>query len=503
MASTDANIPTARSQVPLDDVTAQNAARIIQRAYRGYRTRRELCGLGLDASTRWVEAVKDAEWHLLHRPTAPSSETNNTPKSQAKLNWKRAVSVAKQAGGDDNTGLGPTPTSPADDSPRSSCQSQPASPTATRPHDLPPGTSAKTMDLQYFLEMVDLKHRHGSNLRKYHTYWMNSPSKQNFFYWLDHGEGKELELPKCSRERLNREQVRYLTREERMNYLVRVDVAGRFRWAKNEELVCTDSTRFKDSLRGVVPVEEDAPPFKGNFTNASYSSSSLSSSAEGAGLVDSDSDSAESSLSSSSDEIEKLEKDDYQSAKFVKRLVHATPGGVLKQLRGKSVKRGDMWIFVADTSWRVYIGIKESGAFQHSSFLRGARIAAAGLIKIKEGQLRSLAPLSGHYRPPAANFRAFVHALQDQGVDMSHVSISKSYAVLAGIEGYGKAKRTVRALHEKVDNSKHKIQHSLHAAGTDHDSAHGKASTHGRSEKVLPFRTKSPEVHATKDDQAS
>jgi len=64
---------------------------------------------------------------------------------------------------------------------------------------------------------------------------------------------------------------------------------------------------------------------------------------------------------------------------------------------------------------------------------------------------------SGHYRPPAANFRAFHHALQQQGVDMSHVSMSKSYVMLAGIEGYTKTKRKVRTMHEKVDNSKQKL----------------------------------------------
>lgn len=53
----------------------------------------------------------------------------------------------------------------------------------------------------------------------------------------------------------------------------------------------------------------------------------------------------------------------------------------------------DFSIQVADTSFRIYIGIKEPGAFQHSSFLRGGRIAAAGMLKIKNGQLRSLAPL--------------------------------------------------------------------------------------------------------------
>lgn len=33
----------------------EKAAGTIQRTYRGYRTRRQLDGFGLDASTRWVE----------------------------------------------------------------------------------------------------------------------------------------------------------------------------------------------------------------------------------------------------------------------------------------------------------------------------------------------------------------------------------------------------------------------------------------------------------------
>ena len=50
---------------------------------------------------------------------------------------------------------------------------------------------------------------------------------------------------------------------------------------------------------------------------------------------------------------------------------------------------------------------------------------------------------------------------------MSHVSISKSYAVLAGIEGYTRAKRKVRALQEKVDGAKHKL-HQRHEGDESH-----------------------------------
>jgi hypothetical protein len=107
----------------------------------------------------------------------------------------------------------------------------------------------------------------------------------------------------------------------------------------------------------------------------------------------------------------------------------------------------------------LYIGIKQSGAFQHSSFLHGARISAAGLIKIKDGQLRRLSPLSGHYRPPTKNFRAFVHSLQDNGVDMSRVSISRSYAVLVGLEAYVKTRRKFKNGVGHVKETETKIMH--------------------------------------------
>ena len=122
-----------------------------------------------------------------------------------------------------------------------------------------------------------------------------------------------------------------------------------------------------------------------------------------------------------------------------------------------SLKKGYKWIFVADTSFNLYIGYKQAGAFQHSSFLHGSRILAAGQIKVKRGSLRRLSPLSGHYRPPAKNFRAFVKNLEDAGVDMSRVSISQSYAVLIGLEGYTKTRRKLKAAESGIGHQKDKV----------------------------------------------
>ncbi|GMF76473.1 unnamed protein product [Aspergillus oryzae] len=231
-------------------------------------------------SPRLVESTKfDSATDPMERP--PRNDVTDKEQWAARV-IQRAVSVAKRAGGDDD--LDQEPASPTRNATRQSSGNLASQPAQL---DLPPGTTAKMMDLQYFLELVDLKHRHGSNLRVYHSYWKNSTTAQNFFFWLDYGEGKDLDLPQCPRDKLERQQVRYLSREERMNYLVRVDEAGLFRWAKNNERVWTDNRRFKDSLKGVVHIDEDAPQFQGNteagdpdsfLTSSSSSVSSLSSS---------------------------------------------------------------------------------------------------------------------------------------------------------------------------------------------------------------------------------
>ena len=50
-------------------------------------------------------------------------------------------------------------------------------------------------------------------------------------------------------EKLDKERVRYLSREERMAYLVKVDDKGRLTWARNGELIST-SEKYRDSVEG-------------------------------------------------------------------------------------------------------------------------------------------------------------------------------------------------------------------------------------------------------------
>lgn len=45
------------------------------------------------------------------------------------------------------------------------------------------------------------------------------------------------------------------------------------------------------------------------------------------------------------------------------------------------------WIFVLSTTRSLYVGRKQKGSFQHSSFLSGAATTAAGRLVAKQGVL--------------------------------------------------------------------------------------------------------------------
>ena len=306
--------------------------------------------------------------------------------------------------------------------------------------------TAKMMDLQYFLELVDQKHRHGSNLRKYHAHWQTADTNQNFFYWLDQGDGKDLDLEECSRERLNKMQVRYLSRDERQNYLVKVDSQGMLVWAKNGERVWTKDELFKDSLKGIVPTDDPTPQFRYNV-RPEYATSDTSESE------------SEDEETTRADEGERYIDEDFHQARGPAKIKYVSAGVLFNHMMRNSLKKGHKWIFVCDTSFRLYIGYKQAGAFQHSSFLHGSRVLAAGQIKVKRGQLRRLSPLSGHYRCKTANFRAFVDSLKENSTDMSHLSISQSYAVLVGLEAYTASRRKVKSGEKAIGHQKDKMLH--------------------------------------------
>ncbi|EXM03135.1 hypothetical protein FOIG_06024 [Fusarium odoratissimum NRRL 54006] len=477
------NRAASMSTVSQDDQAQAQAARTIQKTFRGYRARREMQGFGLDASTRWVTAIREAQFRHATLPR-PKTEADNEAfdnskadgfakhkSASAREKWKKASAVARRAGHDDLLSDSESSESSSDEdaSPeeRVAARARREKATAARKHE------ARMMGIRYFLEMVDQKHRYGSNLCRYHEVWKRTDTNENFFYWLDYGEGRNVEVDGCPRDRLEREQVRYLSREERQYYLVEVDSEGRLCWAKNGQRIDT-TEEFKDSIHGVVPVNDSTPAF-----NAAAQPEDARS------LESVSSSSSDSSLESrrEADRAAKYATPDFDNSQGMNKVSQISASTIFNKLMRKSVRK-NTWIFVADTSFRMYVGIKDSGAFQHSSFLQGSRISAAGLIKIKNGRLSSLSPLSGHYRPPAANFRAFVASLRQSEVDMSHVSISKSYVVLIGLEAYIKTKRKGKDFAQRVGHRKDKIIAPEEAARREEE-AKDKSESAAKEREVL------------------
>jgi hypothetical protein len=422
-----------------------DAATKIQAAYRGHRERREQQGLVLDPSSRWSDLIAEMKYRSViaphhKRPPVSGDSHNRTPSSSevAKMHWRRAGWIAEHAGRGEN---------PSNHQRTASGTSSGKS--STNSNTEQDEVSTMLMDLRYFLEMVDVKHRYGANLQVYHEFWRRQDTTQNFFYWLDHGPGLNLDLSLCSREKLDRERIRYLTREERKAYLVEIDEDGRLRWAKNGELITTSADDFEDSVDGIVPrgtllangtnTVDQGPPdliddhmLNHDLANFSHLT------------VDSDS-SSDSSIEpepapSTSPKTGAPSHNPKRS-----RRVHVSPATLLNHLLRSSVKPGT-WIYVTDTLNRLYVGMKNSGTFQHASFLSGARIRSAGSIAIHNGHLTYLSPLSGHYRPTTKSFKTFVRSLENQGVDLSALKVSGAYKVLRGMEIYGKTKKGFRSV---------------------------------------------------------
>lgn len=233
--------------------------------------------------------------------------------------------------------------------------------------------------------------------------------------------------------------MRYLSREDRLHYLVHVDDKGRFCWSKNDRPITT-SLEFKDSIEGIVPIDDKTPTWREVTTGVAPEPSLHGSSSSG---------SLSSISTGSQEDSSKYVNTDLHDAKGLAKINHVNVETLKNNMLRKTTKK-NTWIFVADTSFRLYIGIKQSGAFQHSSFLRGARVAAAGIIKIKGGQLRKISPLSGHYAPPLKNFEEFMKSLKEHGADLSRLNLSRSYAVLLGLEGYLTAKRHAKGAQQGV-----------------------------------------------------
>ncbi|CAL9039404.1 unnamed protein product [Musa banksii] len=117
---------------------------------------------------------------------------------------------------------------------------------------------------------IDPRHRYGHNLQYYYDVWFESESSQPFLFWLDVGDGREINLDKCPRSNLHDQCIRYLGPKEREAYEVIVD-DGRLVYRESGLPVSTvegSKWIFVISTSRVLYVGQQKR--KGNFQHSSF-----------------------------------------------------------------------------------------------------------------------------------------------------------------------------------------------------------------------------------------
>ncbi|KAK1356180.1 IQ domain-containing protein IQM2 [Heracleum sosnowskyi] len=209
------------------------AAIKLQKVYKSFRTRRKLADCAVLIEQSWWKLLDFAE--LKHSSVSFFDiEKHETAISR----WSRARTRAAKVG-----------------------------------KGLSQNNKARKLALQHWLEAIDPRHRYGHNLHFYYVKWLHSQSIEPFFYWLDIGEGKEVNLvEKCPRSKLQQQCIKYLGPMERLSYEVVIE-GGKFLYKQTGDFL--DTTKGTKDSKWIFVLSTSRTLYvgikkKGTFQHSSF-----------------------------------------------------------------------------------------------------------------------------------------------------------------------------------------------------------------------------------------